>query len=633
MTVAFLLAALSVLPADRLAMADRLFNRGEYAAAAVEYQALKGEKTIAADKLLYRRAECARAIGQEKESRTLYAELANACPDSTYAPHARLMLALGETGEKRQAAFKALDTDRIPADVRAVALYHFGVESGDVAALERCVALAPKGAYADYARLQLGQRLTAAADASVRRKGLDQFLSLAFGRGKLADEALYLAANASYRDGRYGEAGSLFRRHNKMFPKSSRAAEVRTMAVWCDFSEGRFADALAACGSGGSDDLDYLKGAATLSAGDEKGALRLLKAYLDAYPSGRYRSEATLAVARLEFAAASRADDAPGAIEAARRAFAASREAEDELRLAWAYARAGRAEEADAEYACIAKGFPGTAAAAEALFARAMSAARASAWPRAELLLAEALATDRLGERKAEALYWRGVAALNAEHEQEAKTHLEAALKLGLALDEQREARLMIADVDWRAGHVEAARESYAKLVKEGALSRMTASRILAVGQLLGGEGAILCAKALTAGESADWRQAGWTMLGEAEEGRERFTEAIAAFRSALKEPVRTESAATAALRLGMLEVRAGERDAAEATLKEAVELNAKDVRARAEAYLALAENARLKGDGRAARGYATVVVALFDEPSFVASAEKILKACPEEAK
>ena len=62
--LALLVAAVSVLPADRLAMADRLFNRGEYAAAKEEYAALRGEKAVPADELLYRLAECDREIGR-----------------------------------------------------------------------------------------------------------------------------------------------------------------------------------------------------------------------------------------------------------------------------------------------------------------------------------------------------------------------------------------------------------------------------------------------------------------------------------------------------------------------------------------------------------------------------------------
>ena len=59
--VPLLLATLAVLPSDRLAMADRLFNRGRYAEARAEYAALEGAKGIAGDELVYRLAECDRA--------------------------------------------------------------------------------------------------------------------------------------------------------------------------------------------------------------------------------------------------------------------------------------------------------------------------------------------------------------------------------------------------------------------------------------------------------------------------------------------------------------------------------------------------------------------------------------------
>ena len=42
MILAALALAIAVLPTDRLAMADRLFNRGRYADAETEYRALVG---------------------------------------------------------------------------------------------------------------------------------------------------------------------------------------------------------------------------------------------------------------------------------------------------------------------------------------------------------------------------------------------------------------------------------------------------------------------------------------------------------------------------------------------------------------------------------------------------------------
>ena len=69
------------------------------------------------------------------------------------------------------------------------------------------------------------------------------------------------------------------------------------------------------------------------------------------------------------------------------------------------------------------------------------------------------------------------------------------------------------------------------KLVKEGACERMSASRIHMVGKLLGGAEGEICAKALAKGETPEWRQAGWALLGDCLERRAAYTEAIDAYR------------------------------------------------------------------------------------------------------
>lgn len=271
--------------------------------------------------------------------------------------------------------------------------------------------------------------------------------------------------------------------------------------------------------------------------------------------------------------------------------------------------------------------------AAEAQYARAMLAARAAEWSKAELLLAEALAGGKLGDRQASASYWRGVAAIHIGHETEAIQFLKTALAARLPMDEDREARLMIADLDLKAGRMDEAKAAYLKLVSEGACERMSATRLKTVGELLGGDAQATCARELIKSDSAEWRQAGWAMLGAAEEKKGVYSSAIEAYRAALAEQTTTAEAAWAALSLGKLEMRAGERERAEATLRRAVTLNADNARARAEAYLALAENAAAQGDRKSAAGYATVVVSLFDDPALTAAAEKILKANGEAQK
>lgn len=188
----------------------------------------------------------------------------------------------------------------------------------------------------------------------------------------------------------------------------------------------------------------------------------------------------------------------------------------------------------------------------------------------------------------------------------------------------------MLADFDFREGRVDKAKEAYLKLVREGACERMSASRILTVGKLLGGEEAETCAKALVKREAAEWRQAGWALKGLCEEKREAYAAAIESYRSCLAEKVQTAECAAASLALGKLEFRAGEFEKADATLKRAVALNSADAKARAEAYVTLAKNAEGKGDLKSAVAYATVVQSLFDDAAALAEAKRIIEAHPE---
>jgi len=148
------LAALTVLPADRMAMADRQFDRGQYADAKAEYLAVRGAEGIAEDELLYRLAECDRALGDKAAARGRYAELLAKFPLSRHADRARLQKALASEGTARTDELKLLDRDGVAKEIRVAALYHYGTEANDAAALSRCLALDPKGPYAVYAKFR-----------------------------------------------------------------------------------------------------------------------------------------------------------------------------------------------------------------------------------------------------------------------------------------------------------------------------------------------------------------------------------------------------------------------------------------------------------------------------------------------
>ena len=625
------LLAITVLPSDRLAMADRLYGKGEYAEARAEYAALKGEASLSADEVLFRLAECDRALGRSQEARVEYGELIDRHPLSRYASRARLMRAMAGTDAEKLAELPVLDRDSVEASIRCAALYHLGLLKNDAGLLDRCIKGDPKGPYAAYAMLHRARLLAKSAVATERRQATELLLNLAYGaESSLADEGLYLAAVQTYDEKKFGDSSKLFLQYMKKYPSGRHAADVRTLAAWSCHLAGRHADAIALCGEGKTDDMAYLRASATYSSGDLPTAAKLFAVYLESFPRGKYVKSAELPMLRIQFDEFKKAGEWRKAVDAARRSLALSNAVGDGMRLAWALEKAGKPEEAAAEYARIASKWPGTDEAAEAMFCSAMINVSAEKWAAAELALAEMLATGKNARRRASAFYWRGIASVQLGHDAEGAKCLKEALKLGLSLDEKREARLVLADVDLRAERLAEAKAAYAELVREGACERMNAAKILAVGKLLDPADAKICARALAASGQAEWRQIGYQLLGASQERLDEFSAAVDSYRKCLAETPKTEVRATAALQLGQLECRSGEYDKAEKTLKLAVTLNEKNVRARAQAYLALARTSEGKGDIRNARAYATLVTALFDDPELCAEAERLLKGFKE---
>ena len=166
-----LVLAITVLPSDRMAMADRLFNRGQHKEAEAEYRALVGAEGIAADEILFRLAECDRATGRSEAALKGYVELFTKYPDSSHAARARFLNAMGRSGLERRKFLAELDSDRVDLETRTAALYHLGSEASDPDLLAKCVKLDPKGTYAQYANLKYGTLLNESSDPALRRIG------------------------------------------------------------------------------------------------------------------------------------------------------------------------------------------------------------------------------------------------------------------------------------------------------------------------------------------------------------------------------------------------------------------------------------------------------------------------------
>ena len=571
-------------------MADKMFAKGLYAEAAREYAALKGEKTVSADDVAFRLAECDRLLGREKEA---------------LAAYDRLLLR------------------DIPKAMRAVALYRVACDRNDIALFQECERTDPQGRYAVFARLKRALLLAKSRRPEARREATGLFLELAVSPEKsVAEEALYAAATLAYGDKRWNEAAILFGRLAKAYPGTPRAAAARVPRAWSAFLSGRHTDCLIACGEEtGDDDLSYLRGAALMALDRREQGLAELANYLERHPQGRYRAAAETPVQRARFDAAVKRGDTAAAVQAAQLAAAASDAPADALRLAWAHERAGAADAARAAYRRVAERWPDDPAAGEALYANALADLRAGNWSAGDLALEEALKRFPKLPHRGEALYWRGVAAIRLGHEAEGVQRLDEALTLGLTLDQTREANLLIADADARAGRTAAAAKRYATLLAAGAADRLTAVHLAAVVRLLADhaewEAAYAGARALAArsGDPA-FVQIAAAREGQAFEGLSRSDEALAAYRRAFAVTAETAEGAAAAVALGQLEYRKGDYDAAEKTLEDAIARNAgpEGLKARAKAYRLLADVCRAKGEALKAKGYETVLKELFND-------------------
>lgn len=627
----FLAAALAIAPSDRMAMADRLFNRGDYVSARKEYVALENEKSLDRAQraaLLYRLIAIGKAQKDDAFVRAKGTAFLNEFPGHEKETQVRFFRALAGNDTEKIAELRDLDRDDVPKDIRAGALCILGTQLNDDSLLDRSIKLDPRGGYTAYAKSTRATKLMKSTDPADRRRAVELFNDLIYGKDpELSKEALYAATYMSYSDGKYSEADSLAKRFLQKYPADTRVRAVRSILAMSNYRLGRYVAALDFC----TDDNDEWQLLVQASAHERLGhrveARKAAERGLTLFPKGECRAMLELTRAHLDFADAADRQDKKGALEAARRAAEISKSSADRLRVAWALENNGEFTEAEEEYSLLARDFPNTEISADALYRRAMSLLRREQWSAAEISLDEAIASGKLAsERQSSAYYWRGIAANKLGHVQESVDLLRKALAGSLSLNERREARLVIADADYNDGRREEAVSAYAELVREGALERMSAAKTLAVGKLLPEEEARLCAKALIENKSPEWRQAGYAFLGDLEWAAENFTAAAYAYQQCLDEPCQSEVISHVSLVLGRYFVREGNVLDGEKTLRRAVELNSDNNEARASAYIGLAQAALLRDDTEAAKYYATVVETLYGATQAAAEAKEILK-------
>ena len=325
--------SLALAPADRMLMADKMFAKGLYSQAVAEYTALKGEKTVSADDIVFRIAECNRKLGKEKESIT---------------------------------AYDSLLMKDIPNSMRAVVFYRLACVRNDPELFLKCEQTDPKGRYVPFAKLKRAIILAKSKDSVQRRAATGIFLELSLSNDKaIAEEALYAAATLAYGDRRWNEAAILFGKLRKNYPDGVRASSALVPFAWSAYLSGRYTECMSTCSDSREDDLFYLRAVSMLALDRKEQGLAELEKYIETYPRGRYTSSAEIPVQRARYDNAVKKGDLVAAVQAAKLAFASSKTAFDALRLAWAHEKSGAIDEARREYRGIVEKWPDDSAAGE----------------------------------------------------------------------------------------------------------------------------------------------------------------------------------------------------------------------------------------------------------------------------
>ncbi len=289
----------SALPADRLALANQLAKRGLHAEALREYEAIRNEKSVPRDEVLFRLGESYRNVGRSADALACYAALVANHPQSRYVDYARLNRALLKDGTARLEELKLLDHVGAPELIRATALYYLGeaaAQNKDLKAAvswyDKSASVSPSNEVARLSRLRSAAILAASDDSKDRRRAQATYLDLAASPDpQLAEEALYFSGMLSYREGRYAEAAQLFRRLAARFPNGARTRESTLFAAWANQLSGRYTEALglaAPLRDAGNEDAAYLVAAALRGLERRVDALQAYDRALAAYPNGRH---------------------------------------------------------------------------------------------------------------------------------------------------------------------------------------------------------------------------------------------------------------------------------------------------------------------------------------------------------
>ncbi len=289
--------------------------------------------------------------------------------------------------------------------------------------------------------------------------------------------------------------------------------------------------------------------------------------------------------------------------------------------------RAGNVAGAARDWGELAKRYAGHELEEEALYQGAMAHMKVKQESAAIASLDALIGRFGSGVHAADARYWRGMIWKQAGRLNEAAGLLRQAMETGKG-EIAGLARYNLALVVREQGKDQAAADLLAPLLESELAARFPAplSEWLSIHYFSKKQYAPAAAAArqlIRHQDAPAWLQAGWCLLGRAEDAQGQTEAARKAFIEALAQSAPTEYGAEAALRLGDVELSLKAYDAALAHYRKAVALAASErtLGIRARAFFGTGRAAAAAGNhSEAARGYMMVAI-LFDDPELVPEA------------
>ncbi|MEI6147640.1 MAG: tetratricopeptide repeat protein [bacterium] len=284
-------------------------------------------------------------------------------------------------------------------------------------------------------------------------------------------------------------------------------------------------------------------------------------------------------------------------------------------------AKAKKPEQAVAVWARLISDYPQSKFVEESYYQKAMGEAQLRRDAQALATLAELMRRFPKTKFLAEARFWNGTLMEEAGKLEEAEIEFRRALKAGPAEDLERRAQFRLALVLQRRGRLDEAAELLQGLIDSPLREQFTPEILEWLADYQSGRPdfpkAVLAAEALIARASTDaWKQIGWFLKGKALLGQGQSEPARLAFEETVALGIKSQAAAESFLRLGEINLAAGDAAKAKGYFDQAATLSTTDdlLPIRARAYAGIARALRAQGDLPGAAKHFLSVAVLFDD-------------------